>query len=263
MPLPLSSGFNGKLGRVLDTMLAELRAVRPASGPNVLTAQNSLGTTRTALPQGGNNSSVSFDTGTVQACYPNHLSVILDSDGSTVLVNKPPNLCVGSYDAFDNAVLNTFLSGGGFPGYGSVIWNGWFTTDYLMRTTGYADDVSLLDLGDLIDGSWAGWSGGSQSRNRLVYAPFRDTNSPFSPKRGSMLEYTWPPYFTADNQGGMNTGDRSLLIYKINTDYYDANQAGRIWLSQAMIDGEVSVEVMDLSNNTLSGMVTDSSGQRV
>jgi hypothetical protein len=206
---------------------------------------------------------VSFDTGVVQACYPNHLSVTLDSSGATVLVNKPPQLCVGSYAAFDNTVLNTFLSGGGFPGQGSVIFNDWFTNDYLMRTTGYSDDVSLLDLGSLIDGTWAGWSGGAQSRNRLVYAPFRDANSVFNPKRGSMLEYTWPPYFTADDFGGMNAGDRSLLIYKVNTDYYDANRDGRIWLSQAMIDGEVSVEVKDLANNTLGGMSTDTSGQRV
>ena len=49
MPLPLSSGFNGKHGRLFDAIISELRALRPASGPNVLTAQNSMGTTRSAV----------------------------------------------------------------------------------------------------------------------------------------------------------------------------------------------------------------------
>ena len=49
MPLPLSSGFNGKHGRLFDAIISELRALRPASGPNVITSQNSLGTTRSAV----------------------------------------------------------------------------------------------------------------------------------------------------------------------------------------------------------------------
>lgn len=91
MPLPLSSGFNGRLGRLLDSILAELRGQRPVPGVGTLSGGNSLGSSRTVALPGG-----SKPTAPVMAWvwreWPDALECTLDGGSTFFWVMKPEML---------------------------------------------------------------------------------------------------------------------------------------------------------------------------
>lgn len=88
MPLPISSGLGGKYGRIIDAILAELRALRPVPGINTFAGQNSIGTSRTVQPVG---TAPIIQQLTVQIEGADAL-LCTDADGNDVYAMKPYTL---------------------------------------------------------------------------------------------------------------------------------------------------------------------------
>ncbi|NDD38441.1 MAG: hypothetical protein EB082_08570 [Verrucomicrobia bacterium] len=80
--------MGGKYGRIIDAILAELRALRPVPGINTFAGQNSIGTSRTVQPVGA---APIIQQLTVQIEGADAL-LCTDADGNDVYVMKPYTL---------------------------------------------------------------------------------------------------------------------------------------------------------------------------
>jgi hypothetical protein len=229
MQLPLSSGFNGKLGRVLDLILAELRAGRPVQGPGVLSGRTSLGSSRTAQPSAGGGGLAQFAT--VVNVNRDTLDVTQDGGDTTFTVSKPPALAIGGYNAADGAAVGAFESANTWPGTAPTDYDD-YTEDYLMR---YVEDATTIE--------------GVQMRVRLVYASLLNSGVPewsgASPRK-ACYEMVWPPFMTSFSGTGGPPADTAALgangsriaFVTIAGEKIDLNLHGRQWINQEDRKGE-------------------------
>lgn len=180
----------------------------------------------------------------VLAVLPNHL--VVELEGGPTLVQKPWSLHVHGLPESDAGILATFRAGGGTPNP-PANW-GWFTQDYVMRGDAMFDRLDGFDLsvygGDPPAYPSTPWTGGAQSRDRLVHAPFRDAfssgglGSPVT--RFEMREVVWPPYRPVDGIGGISDGTWSLIVVQQFPGYgwLDLNVDARHWVDVAVTSGE-------------------------
>lgn len=189
----------------------------------------------------------------VLAVLPNHLVVDL-GEGEPTLVQKPWSLHVHALPESDAAVLATFRAGGGTP-FPPPNW-GYFTQDYLMRGDFFQDRLDSVDLsvygGDPPAYPSEPWTGGAQSRLRLVHAPMRDLNQPIGGVgfvRFEMREVVWPPYNPISGVGGISGGTWTTLLVQSIPGYgwLDLNVDARHWVDVSVTSGEQIVNVEDAS----------------
>jgi hypothetical protein len=270
MSLPNQSGFGGKLGRELNAILEELRSQRIVEGDGTLFTRTSMGTAISV--KGGGSRSIGNTKprwGKVLEVAPNHLLVELQDTFENIVVEKPWDLWASSFAAYDLSIFMDYSDGNGFPGYGGGRGNDWFTPDYVMRTTGFKDDITGMDITPWAGAEWADWSGGVQSRFRMVYAPMRDLTV-FDPKRSPILEVIWPPYYPANGIGGVGglipgavLGVSDVLVDQVRGGIWtDLNIQARRWKSEAEVTGEQIVYVGN-GGTQLQGRTVNVSEQRL
>ncbi len=192
----------------------------------------------------------------VLAVLPNHL--VVDMGLVPTLVQKPWSLQVHGLPESDAGVLATFRAGGGTP-FPPPNW-GYFTQDYLMRGDFFQDRLDSVDLsvygGDPPAYPSEPWTGGAQSRLRLVHAPMRDSLAPIGGSgiggsfvRYEMREVVWPPYIPATGVGGISAGSwTTLLVQNVpGLGWIDLNVDARHWVDVSATSGEQIVNVEDAS----------------
>lgn len=249
-PPPRIPTGSGVLSEFARWTIDSIRALQPIPTPGLTTSAGPRGVSLRPIKAPTSKPAASSpQAAVVLAVLPNHLVVdmgLVPSFDITqqTLVQKPWSLHVHGLPETDTAVLATFRAGGGTPGP-TVNW-GWFTQDYLMRGDTFIDRLDGVDLsvygGDPPAYPSTPWTGGAQSRLRLVHAPARDFDNGFSGPvtRFEMREVVWPPYVPLNGIGGIGGGNYSTILVQNIPGYgwLDLNVDARHWADLSVTSGQ-------------------------
>lgn len=242
-PPPRIPTGRGALSEFARWTIDSIRALQPIPTVGMTTCTGPRGVSLRPIKPTASTPAVSSPQAVVVLeVLPNHL--VVDMGGEPTLVQKPYSLHVYGLPEADAEILTTFRAGGGTP-FPPPQW-GWFTQDYLMRGDNFIDRLDGVDLsvygGDPPAYPSTPWTGGAQSRLRLVHAPARDFDSGFGGPvaRFEMREVVWPPYVPLTGIGGISGGGCStILVQKVSgIGWHDLNVDARHWADLSVTSGQ-------------------------